>query len=111
MSNLGLGCNCGIVRGEEVAEHGIYCPMRQVILIQAAYALQLAAILLGDLDGAMHPTVRGAMPDDLRNRMQSSIYQDSFDKLPASVRRGAKGLIDADPNVRAARRIDAGEHL
>lgn len=77
-------------------------------ILSAACALLMAAILLRDLHGSMNPHVRAAMPADLRNRMQSTCYQDSFNRLPVDIQDEARALVLADPDVSAARSIDAG---
>ena len=77
-------------------------------LVQVGYALQMAAILLRDLDGAMPPEVRASMPADLRNRMGAPFYQESFYLLPEDVQQEARALVQADPDIQAARAVDAG---
>ena len=74
-------------------------------LVDAAYALLMAAILFVDLVGAMPPKVFVAMPEDLRDRMMRTCYQDSFDRLPQDVQEEARALVMADPAVVAARAI------
>lgn len=76
-------------------------------LVDAAYALLMAAILLRDMAGAMHPTVFVAMPEDIRDRMMRTCYQDTFDRLPADVRDEARARVMADPAIVAARALDA----
>lgn len=73
----------------------------------AAYALLMAAILNRDIVGAMPPAAYRGMPDDIRNRLESSIYQAAFDALPEDIRREAQRLVDRDPDILDAREIHA----
>lgn len=82
--------------------------MTRAELIQAAYALQMAAILLRDLDSAMTPRVREAMPADLRNRMQDHCYQEAFYGFPEDIQASANMMVASNPDIQAAKRIHAG---
>lgn len=64
--------------------------------VDAAYALLMAAILLRDMTGAMPRQAFVSMPDDIRDRMLSTIYQDAFDRLPRDVRYEARRLVMDD---------------
>jgi hypothetical protein len=77
-------------------------------LVAAAYALLMAAILLADLQSSMRSDVQAAMPADLRNRMQATYCQDSFNRLPMNIQAEARALVLADPDIQAARSIDSG---
>lgn len=74
-------------------------------LIDVAAALLAAAILNRDLVGSMPPKLLADMPSDLRNRLQSPRYQESFELLPSDIQAEAKALVDRDPDVVAARRL------
>jgi hypothetical protein len=60
-----------------------------------------------DLMGAMPVKVAVAMPPDLLNRCTSHSYQSAFDALPPAIRDQARAQALADPDVQAARAIDA----
>jgi hypothetical protein len=80
-------------------------------LVDTACALLLAAILLRDMAGAMPPKTFVSMPDDIRNRMLATVYQDTFDRLPGDVQAAARRRALADPDVVEARRIhEEGQH-
>ncbi|MBQ0827685.1 helix-turn-helix transcriptional regulator [Streptomyces tagetis] len=74
-------------------------------LIDAAAALLLAAITMRDLASAMAPAAFTSMPDDIRGRVMRHGYQQAFDRLPADVRAEAHALVDADPDIIAARNL------
>ncbi|MFJ8054933.1 helix-turn-helix transcriptional regulator [Streptomyces sp. NPDC096142] len=74
-------------------------------LVDAAAALLLAAITMRDLASAMPPAVFTSMPDDIRGRVVRHSYQGAFDALPADVQAEARAMVDADPDVIAARRL------
>ncbi|WP_240812566.1 helix-turn-helix domain-containing protein [Streptomyces sp. DASNCL29] len=74
-------------------------------LIDAAAALLLAAITMRDLASAMPRAAFASMPDDIRGRIARPVYQGAFDALPADVQAEARALVDADPDVIAARRL------
>jgi predicted DNA-binding transcriptional regulator AlpA len=74
-------------------------------LVDAAAALLLAAITMRDLASAMSPAAFAAMPDDIRGRVVRPGYQGAFDALPEEVKVEARALVDADPDVIAARHL------
>ncbi|GAQ52086.1 helix-turn-helix transcriptional regulator [Streptomyces acidiscabies] len=74
-------------------------------VIDAAAALLLAAITMRDLASAMSPVVFASMPDDIRGRVTRPSYQGAFDALPEDVKAEARALVDADPDVIAARNL------
>ena len=78
------------------------------VLIDAAAALLKAAILHRDMMGAMPPSFYASMPEDIRNRLGATYYQDSFDQLPSDIQDAAIALLDLDPDVKAARIIGGG---
>jgi hypothetical protein len=80
-------------------------------LVDAAYALLMAAILLRDMAGAMPAKTFVAMPPDIADRLMWTGYQDAFDRLPADVRGEARARVLADPAVVAARALDAANGL
>ena len=75
--------------------------------VQAAYALQMAAILNRDLVDAIPHGAWQTMPRDIRRRLLSHVYQTAFDALPEDIRLAAEALVNADPDVVEARRVDA----
>ncbi|MFG2780799.1 GIY-YIG nuclease family protein [Streptomyces prunicolor] len=74
-------------------------------LVDAAAALLLAAITMRDLASAMSPAAFASMPDDIRGRVVRPGYQGAFDALPERVKVEARALVDADPDVVAARSL------
>lgn len=76
--------------------------------VNAAAALLMAAITFRDLCSALHPDVLAAMPDDIRNRVNNHRYQDAFDNCAPQIRLAAHRIVDADPDIIAARAIDNG---
>lgn len=76
-------------------------------LIQAAYALLMAAVLLRDLASAMPRATLESMPMDIRARMFAPYYQEAFDSLPADIKAHAERLVRNDPDVIRAREIDS----
>ncbi|MFJ2676414.1 hypothetical protein [Streptomyces sp. NPDC087525] len=79
----------------------------QTASLETAVALLMAAVTFRDLLSAMGPPVVAAMPRDLLNRASHHRYQSAFDQLPADLRSQAQAIVRADPDVSAARRIDA----
>ena len=77
--------------------------------VNAAAALLMAAITFRDLCSALHPEVMAQMPDDIRNRVQHHRYQEAFDSYPQRIRIAARQIVDADPDIIAARNIDNEE--
>ncbi|MFE6500756.1 hypothetical protein [Kitasatospora sp. NPDC057738] len=77
--------------------------------VDAAAALLLAAITMRDLANAMAPQVYAAMPDDIRHRVDTPNYMSAFDALPQDLKQAARLIVDGNPDIRRARRIDAGE--
>lgn len=73
--------------------------------VDAAAELLMAAITMRDLVSAMPPAALAGMPADIRGRVTRPTYQDSFDQLPAEIRADARALVDADPDIIAARRL------
>lgn len=82
-------------------------PTGRDVLVDAAAALLLAAITMRDLVSAFHPEAMATMPDDIRGRVTRPSYQGAFDALPADIQEEARALVLADPDVVAARRLDA----
>lgn len=80
-------------------------PTERAALVDAAAALLMASITMRDLASAMPPVAFASMPDDIRGRLTRPSYQGSFDRLPADVRAEAQALVDADPDVIAARAL------
>lgn len=76
-------------------------------LIDAAASLLHAAILLRDFASAMPPRMQMSMPEDLSNRLWHTRYQDSFERLPDEIRAAAQAEVEADPDLIAARQLDA----
>jgi hypothetical protein len=76
-------------------------------LKDTAWLVLMAAVLLRDMAYAMPPRQFVAMPEDIRNRMTATYYQDTFDRLPEDIRRQAQQRLLADPDVQAARNLDA----
>lgn len=74
--------------------------------IDAAAALLMAAITFRDLCDALHPEVMAAMPDDIRNRVSHHRYQEAFDGFSQRIRLAAQRIVDADPDIIAARALD-----
>lgn len=74
-------------------------------LVDAAAALLLAAITMRDLASDMPRAAFASMPDDIRNRITRHSYQGAFDQLPADVQAEARALVDADPDIVAARNL------
>ncbi|MFJ6616662.1 hypothetical protein ACIQOW_03635 [Kitasatospora sp. NPDC091335] len=75
--------------------------------VDAAAALLLAAITMRDLATAMPPQVYAAMPDDIRNRVDTHDYMTAFDALPQDIQLAARQVVDTNADIRQARRIDA----
>jgi hypothetical protein len=75
------------------------------IQVQAAYALQMAAILNRDIVDAIPHGAWQAMPRDIRRRLLSHFYQEAFNALPEDIRVAAEALVDADPDIIEARAI------
>lgn len=73
--------------------------------IVAAYALLMAAILLRDVAGAMPRDAFQSMPDDIRNRMLTPLYQEAFNRLPVDVQAAARAMVETDPDVTNAKQI------
>jgi hypothetical protein len=80
-------------------------PLPRGELVFAAHALLMAASALDDLSH-MDARIRAAMPADLRDRMQATYYQDSFDRLPEDIQAEARALALADPDIQTARGVD-----
>ncbi|MEU1284925.1 hypothetical protein [Kitasatospora sp. NPDC005856] len=78
--------------------------------VDAAAALLLAAITMRDLAAAMAPHVYAAMPDDIRHRVDTPDYTAAFDALPQDIKQAARRIVDTNPDIRRARRIDAEDH-
>ena len=74
-----------------------------------AFAALQAAILCRDMLSAMPLQMQMAMPPDLMNRLTATWYQGAFDRLPAATQEVVRQRVLADPNIIAARRLDA-EH-
>lgn len=74
-------------------------------LVDAAYALLMAAILIRDMAGAMPVEFVIGMPEDIRNRFYASCYQDAFDQLPADIRAAAHVRVSSDPDIQRARTL------
>lgn len=72
-----------------------------------AVALLMAAITYSDLCEALHPKILVAMPPDLFNRISHHRYQDAFNRLPERIRAAATMEVLADPDIIAARQLDA----
>ncbi|KOU41245.1 hypothetical protein ADK55_29040 [Streptomyces sp. WM4235] len=79
--------------------------------LAAAVALLMAAVTFRDLLSAMSPAAVASMPTDLLNRASHHRYQAAFDQLPADLREQAQIIVDSDPDVVAARQIDAEGRL
>lgn len=75
-------------------------------VVPAAVALLHAAILLRDMAGAMPVGAQASMPPDISNRFDSPRYQDAFDGLPHEVRSIARTIVNADPDLIEAQRVD-----
>lgn len=89
-----------------VAEHGPDTTLPTEDLLSLAAELQLAAILLRDLDAAIPMSARASMPRGLADRLWATHYQDVLDEcVPASLKPGVKELIDLDPEIIRARAV------
>ncbi|THA38146.1 hypothetical protein [Streptomyces sp. A1547] len=75
------------------------------VYVAAAADLLIAAITMRDLLDAMPPSVRTAMPADIKGRVDRHTYQTSFDALPADIRAEATAIVDADADIIAARQL------
>ncbi|MFJ8163825.1 hypothetical protein ACIRBY_23260 [Streptomyces sp. NPDC096136] len=73
--------------------------------VNAAAELLIAAITMRDLADAMPAATRASMPDDIKGRVVRHGYQAAFDALPADIRIAARAIVDADPDIVAARQI------
>lgn len=78
--------------------------------VSAAAALLMAAITFRDLCSAFHPQALAEMPDDIRHRITSPRYQEAFDQCSQRIQLAARRIVDADPDIIAARAIDTQEH-
>ncbi|NUP52337.1 MAG: AlpA family phage regulatory protein [Catenulispora sp.] len=74
-------------------------------LVDAAAALLIAAITFRDIVSAFDPQALAEMPDDIRGRVTRPDYQEAFDRLPVDIRAEARALVDADPDIIAAREL------
>ncbi|MFD8805595.1 helix-turn-helix transcriptional regulator [Streptomyces sp. NPDC059597] len=74
-------------------------------LVDAAAALLLAAITMRDLVSDMPRPAFAAMPDDIRGRVTRPSYQEAFNALPRDVQAQARAIVDADPDIIAARSL------
>jgi hypothetical protein len=79
----------------------------RAVLVDAAAALLIAAITFRDIVSAFDPRALAEMPDDIRGRVTRPDYQNAYNRLPADVQAEARALVDRDPDVIAARAIDA----
>jgi hypothetical protein len=84
----------------------VLMPRGEVVF--AAHALLAAAALLDDLSH-MAPEAQAAMPDDLRDRMDPTYYQESFERLPEDIQVEARALAKADPDIPTAHRPNVAE--
>lgn len=78
--------------------------------VQVAAALLMAAITLRDLCSAFSPQAMAQMPTDIRNRVTHHRYQEAFDQCSQRIQLAARRIVDADPDIIAARAIDTQEH-
>jgi hypothetical protein len=74
-------------------------PDERTVMIDAAFALLMAAITMRDLVSAMPPAVYKAMPDGLRGRMARPDYEQAFEQFPPDIRAVARALVEADPDI------------
>jgi hypothetical protein len=89
-----------------MTDTGVVLPRGEVVF--AAHALLTAATLLDDLSH-MDPEAQAAMPDDLRDRVDPTYYQESFERLPEDIQAEARALALADPDIQTARGPDVAE--
>ena len=82
-------------------------PEPEYDIVAIAAELLMAAITMRDVATGMHPEVFAEMPPDIRGRVTRPTYQMAFDGLPHDVQIAARALVDADPDIVEARRIDA----
>ncbi|MDT0567903.1 hypothetical protein RM704_10545 [Streptomyces sp. DSM 3412] len=80
-------------------------PAERAALVDAAAALLIASITMRDIAGAMPPAAFASMPDDIRGRVTRPSYQGAFDQLPPDIQAEARALVDADPDIVAARNL------
>lgn len=91
-----------------VAENGPTTTLPTEDLLNLMAELQLAAILLCDLGGAMPMRFQLSMPEDLSRRLYATHYQDVLDQcVPAELRAAVKELVDLDPEIIRAREVHA----
>jgi len=87
---------------------GIDVEIDRGLLVAAAEALLHAGIPNRDLLSVMPIGAQLKMPPDISRRLADYRYQSLFDEMPADVRAEAQSLVEADPSIIEAKRIDAG---